>query len=445
MSGLFLKRLLLWRNGDVTYRQTVSSDLLALSRMCQALISSGIVLAFMSSDPKNKFYDHVATPDAHGTLVWVESLEKARYPTMVNPPTRPNYTCTVSDHWTWYPTPSHFHWPVAILGCLAVLQGMHALIYFFRGRAYSVFANQPDAQFVGSPPTRFKLAAHFIRASGWVVKVLNVALAVLLFLCVYHLVIGSCVRAEWVIDSIYAQCALTYNAFKIVGVGLTPACNLYYNYRAFPSVPCGTGKRKSKPCRTMGFKWSASESAWKAREFKSPTICNDAAWKGLGKEAGLDNLAPFWPRTPMSLDLALSSQGALALNHEDAGSWISFLDTVAEEVGAVEESPELSSENAEQHDLPWTGWKTVDLAFAASYRLGMRSLIEDSFLSRVSSLWAFTMFMVFVLERYTISRLIQNPLPATLWQPDGRQSSAFQKIRSFYRRLKYFASQALAY
>ncbi|KAH0475667.1 MAG: uncharacterized protein KVP18_005018 [Porospora cf. gigantea A] len=140
MSGLFLKRLLLWRNGDVTYRQTVSSDLLALSRMCQALISSGIVLAFMSSDPKNKFYDHVATPDAHGTLVWVESLEKARYPTMVNPPTRPNYTCTVSDHWTWYPTPSHFHWPVAILGCLAVLQGMHALIYFFRGRAYSVFA-----------------------------------------------------------------------------------------------------------------------------------------------------------------------------------------------------------------------------------------------------------------------------------------------------------------
>ena len=43
--------------------------------------------------------------------------------------------------------------------------------------------------------------------------------AVLLFLCVYHLVIGSCVRAEWVIDSIYAQCALTYNAFKIVGVG----------------------------------------------------------------------------------------------------------------------------------------------------------------------------------------------------------------------------------
>ncbi|KAH0475666.1 MAG: uncharacterized protein KVP18_005018 [Porospora cf. gigantea A] len=158
----------------------------------------------------------------------------------------------------------------------------------------------------------------------------------------------------------------------------------------------------------MGFKWSASESAWKAREFKSPTICNDAAWKGLGKEAGLDNLAPFWPRTPMSLDLALSSQGALALNHEDAGSWISFLDTVAEEVGAVEESPELSSENAEQHDLPWTGWKTVDLAFAASYRLGMRSLIEDSFLSRVSSLWAFTMFMVFVLERYTISRLIQS-------------------------------------
>ncbi|KAH0478769.1 MAG: hypothetical protein KVP17_001289 [Porospora cf. gigantea B] len=158
----------------------------------------------------------------------------------------------------------------------------------------------------------------------------------------------------------------------------------------------------------MGFKWSASESAWIAREFKSPTICNDAAWKGQGKEAGLDTLAPFWPRTPMSLDLALSSQGALALKHEDAGRWISFLDSVAEDVGAVEVSPEQSSENAEEPDLPWTGWKTVDLAFAASYRLGMRSLIEDSFLSRVSSLWAFTMLMVFVLERYVISRLIQS-------------------------------------